>query len=176
MLYQKLKQQKNLGCVVCSDSFIKHIICNTTYCIPSLSGQRITILLDTCCIHLATLLQYVATCTCWVLKTELVHMSRNNIVAQTWPNDYNIMQHPQLLQEKFDPFQIWANNTQCCNMLHRNVAIIWSGLEFTSYNPYMNVQPNWAQCISPQSTMRIRWHMGNRDNRTGSPCRTLDTL
>ena len=36
-----------------------------------------------------------------------------------WPNDYNIMQHPQMLHEKFDLFQIGANNTQhvaaCCN-------------------------------------------------------------
>ena len=25
-----------------------------------------------------------------------------NIVARTWPNDYNIMQHPKMLREKFD--------------------------------------------------------------------------
>jgi len=29
-----------------------------------------------------------------------------NIGARTWPNDYNIMQHPQMLREKFDHFQI----------------------------------------------------------------------
>ena len=34
-------------------------------------------------------------------------MPRRNIVARTWPNDHNIMQHPQMLH-----FQIWANNTQ----------------------------------------------------------------
>ena len=47
--------------------------------------------------------------TCWELKIELVHMP---IVAQTWPNDYSIMQHPQMLHEKFDHIQIWANNIQ----------------------------------------------------------------
>ena len=50
--------------------------------------------------------------TCCELKIELVRMLRCNIVARTWPNDYNIMQHPQMLHEKFDHFQIWANNTQ----------------------------------------------------------------
>jgi len=40
--------------------------------------------------------------TCWLLKIELERMPWHNIVARTWPNDYNIMQHPQMLQEKFD--------------------------------------------------------------------------
>ena len=39
-------------------------------------------------------------------------MPGRNVVAWSWPNDYNIMQHPQMLHEKFDHFQIWANNTQ----------------------------------------------------------------
>ena len=30
---------------------------------------------------------------CWILKILLVHMPGGNIVAQTWPYDYNIMQH-----------------------------------------------------------------------------------
>ena len=85
----------------------------------------------------ATLLRYVATC--WVLKTELV------------PNCYRIMQHQQMLPEKFDQFQILANNTQhvatrrnisqkagqtrsrCCaqqgcDKLRSNVAIVWPEL------------------------------------------------
>ena len=37
---------------------------------------------------------------------------RRNIVARTWPNNYNIMQHSQMLREKLDHFQIWANTTQ----------------------------------------------------------------
>ena len=37
--------------------------------------------------------------TYWVLKIELV-------VARTWENDH-IMQHPQMLHEKFDLFQIF---------------------------------------------------------------------
>ena len=49
-------------------------------------------------------LQRVATCS--ELKIELVRMPRVNIVAGTWPNDYNSMQHPQLLHEKIDYFQI----------------------------------------------------------------------
>ena len=64
--------------------------------------------------------------TCCELKIELVGMPRSNIVARTWPNDYNIMQNPQMLHEKCDHFQIWANNTQhvetqrpnARNMLH----------------------------------------------------------
>ena len=51
------------------------------------------------------------------------------------------MQHPQMLHEKFDHFQIWANNTQqggqthatcyapqCWDMLRWNVAIVWPEL------------------------------------------------
>ena len=62
------------------------------------------------CARLTTLLRRVAPC--WILKIKLVCMSGRNIVVQTWPNDYYIMQHPQLLHEKFDHFQIWADNTQ----------------------------------------------------------------
>ena len=49
--------------------------------------------------------------TCCEFKIELVRMPRRNIVARTWPNDHN-MQQPQMLHEKFDHFQIWANSTQ----------------------------------------------------------------
>ena len=48
--------------------------------------------------------QHVAT---WCeLKIDLVRMSGCNIVARTCPNDYNIMQHPQMMHEKFEHFQI----------------------------------------------------------------------
>ena len=40
--------------------------------------------------------------TCWVLRSELVHMPGRNIFVRTWSNDYNIMQHPQILHEKCD--------------------------------------------------------------------------
>ena len=50
---------------------------------------------------MATLLLRVAT-----LKIEEVPMAWRNIVARTWPNDYNTMLHPQILHEKFDHFQI----------------------------------------------------------------------
>ena len=48
--------------------------------------------------------------TCWVLPIELVRMPRRDIVLRTCPNDYNIMEHPQMLRQKFDHFQIWDNN------------------------------------------------------------------
>ena len=73
--------------------------------------QHIATLLCTAfCMFLATLLRCVATC--WVLQIELVCMPWRNIVAQTWPNKSNIMQHPQMLHGKFDHFQTWTNNTQ----------------------------------------------------------------
>ena len=53
--------------------------------------------------RLPTLLRRVLTC--WVLKTEPVRMPGRNIVVPTWPNDYNIMQHPQMLHDKFDNLQ-----------------------------------------------------------------------
>ena len=48
----------------------------------------------TCCTHLAALLRRVVTC--WVLKNEPVRVPGRNIVARTWPNGHNIMQHPQI--------------------------------------------------------------------------------
>ena len=94
-----------------------------------------------------------------VLKIELVRMPGRNIVGRTWPNDYNIMQHPQMLHEKFDHFQIWANNTQdvatrrntsqhggqsratcwtqqCCVMLSWNVDIVWPGLKVVLWSNF----------------------------------------
>ena len=80
---------------------------------------------------------------CCVLKVELVRMPGCNIVGLTWPNDHNIMQHPQMLHETFDHFQIWTcrNTSQqagqtratccaqhCCGLLLSNVAIVWPGL------------------------------------------------
>ena len=104
--------------------------------------QLIPTLLDaTCCVRLPTLLRRVATC--WVLKIKLVRMSGRNVVLRTWPNNYNTMQHAQMLHEKFDHFQIWTKNTRnmstqmhatCCSqqcwiMLRWNVAIVWLGLQ-----------------------------------------------
>ena len=100
--------------------------------------QTAALLSATCSTSLATLLQRVTPCC--ELKIELVRMPRRNIVAWTWLNEYNIMQHPQMLREIFDQFQLWANNTQyvatgwpnACNMLlptlSRSVAIVWLGL------------------------------------------------
>ena len=51
----------------------------------------------TCCARLASLVRGVAICL--VLKIKLVRMPGRTIVARTWLNDYNIMQHPQMLHE-----------------------------------------------------------------------------
>ena len=62
-------------------------------------GQTIATLLGaTYCTRLETLLKRISTCC--ELKIELVRMPGRNIVARTWPNDYNIMQHLQKLHEK----------------------------------------------------------------------------
>ena len=67
--------------------------------------------------HIATLLgQHVArvwppscagsVAACCELKIDLVRMPWRNIVARTWPNDHNNKQHPQMLREIFEYFQI----------------------------------------------------------------------
>ena len=59
------------------------------------------------------------------LKIELVRIRGRNIVTQTWPNDYNIMLLPLMLQEKFGHIQILANNTQyvaTCRNISQYVA------------------------------------------------------
>ena len=86
--------------------------------------QQIATSLDAaCCMRLATPLQRVATCC--EMNIELVRMPRRNTVGRTWPNDYNIMQHPHMLHEKFDHFQVRANNSQhvatCCNRVAKRV-------------------------------------------------------
>ena len=82
--------------------------------------QITTFLGATCCTRLATLLQRVAT-GCELKIELLVRMPRRNSVARTWPNGYNIIHHSQMLHEKFDHFQIWANHTQHV-ATHRNRA------------------------------------------------------
>ena len=49
-------------------------------------------------------------------------MPGRNIVVQTWPNEYNIMHHPQMLHEKFDHFKFEPTSP---NMLQQHVAIGW---------------------------------------------------
>ena len=69
------------------------------------SGQKIATFernISHCWAHLVTLLRRVAKCC--EMKIELVRMPKRNIVGGTWPNEYNIMQHPQMLHEKFDHF------------------------------------------------------------------------
>ena len=54
---------------------------------------------------------------CWVLRIG------RNTVARTWPNDYNIMQHPIMLYKKFDHFQIGQHTT--CRNTSQHVATRW---------------------------------------------------
>ena len=68
---------------------------------PAKRSQHITTLLGAT-MRLA-LLQRVAPC--WVLKIELVRMPGCNILERTWQNDYNNIQHPQLLYEKSEYFK-----------------------------------------------------------------------
>ena len=102
--------------------------------------QQIATLLDaTCCTRLATLLQRVATCC--ELKIELVRMPTRNIVVRIWPNDYNIMQHPQMLHGSLTEFEPTAPNMsqqggqthatcctqQCCDMLFEMLRLFGRG-------------------------------------------------
>ena len=52
-------------------------------------------------------------------------MLRCNNVAWAWPNEYNIMQHPKMLHEKFEHFQTWSNTIQhaatYCNWAAKHV-------------------------------------------------------
>jgi len=46
------------------------------------------------------------------VANRTVRMPWRNTVVGTRPNEYNIRQHPQMLDRKFDHFQTCANNTQ----------------------------------------------------------------
>ena len=59
----------------------------------------------------------------WV-EIELVRMPRRNIVAQAWPNNYNIMQHPQMLHEKFDQHPTYRNRV-VKRIQHVRPKILW---------------------------------------------------
>jgi len=45
-------------------------------------------------------------CDMLFIENQTCALARSNSVARTCPNDYNIMQHPQMMLEKFDHFQI----------------------------------------------------------------------
>ena len=77
-------------------------------------------------------------CTCLATLLRLVRMFRRNIVGRTWPNDYNIMQHPTVAW-KIWPFSNLSQqhptcrNTsqqggcctqQCSNTLRWNIVIV----------------------------------------------------
>ena len=91
---------------------------------------------------------------CWELKIGLVRMPRCNIVAQTWPIDHNMMQHPQCCMKnltifKFEPTtpNIAQHLATCRNrvakrtqhvapkklqyMLRWNIAIVFPGFKRT---------------------------------------------
>ena len=102
-----------------------------------------------CCASLATLLRRVTTC--WVLKIELVRMPGRNTVARTWPNEHNIMHHPQMslsnlsqqhptfcdMSQQDDQTRATCKDQQCCDMLRWDVVIEFrASLESgTPYSP-----------------------------------------
>ena len=51
---------------------------------------------NSCAQHLAAQLQFGAECS--MAQIELFRMLGYNNVARTWPNEYNTMQHPEMLQ------------------------------------------------------------------------------
>ena len=116
------------------------------------------------------------------MKIEQVRMPGCNIVERTWPNGYNIMQHPQMLHEKFDQVQIWANNTQhvvtrrntlqkggqthatccsqqCCDMLRWNVAIVWSGLKLSNIKSFKMALFSISQSVRRYTVIMKTWKL-----------------
>ena len=84
----------------------------------NISMQQIVILLGTTSYtRVAHMLWHVAS---W--KSNLCACLGITLLHKTWPNDYNIMQHLQMLHGKFDHFQIWANDTQHVATCHNRVA------------------------------------------------------
>ena len=92
--------------------------------------------------------------TCCELKIEIARMPRCNIVARTWPNDYNITQHPQMLSpgQTIATYQrnmsqhCWAQNAACvwppcCGML----GVVGSNLKMVKFEP---TTPNMSQHIT----------------------------
>ena len=68
--------------------------------------------------------------TCCVLKIELMRMPKRNIVVRTFPNDYNIMQHPQILHEKFDHFKFEPTKPN----MSQHVVTRWSNAQHAAPN------------------------------------------
>ena len=91
--------------------------------------------------------------------------------TRTWSKHVSVMQHPQMLHEKFDQFQIWKNNTQhvatrrntlqwsgqtraaccaqqCCDMFRWNVAIVWPGLNVLYCFHSASDRKYWYQCLT----------------------------
>ena len=77
------------------------------------------------------------------IENQTSGCARCNIIARTWPNDYSIMQHLQMLYGEFESttpnisqhvathrngVAKCAQPQQCCDTLRSNVATIWPGL------------------------------------------------
>ena len=78
---------------------------------------------------------------------ELFYLPRLSVrmpdCRQTWPNDYNIMQHPQMFDEKFDQFFL-ANNKHVAT--HRNRVA----------NARKHVAPNNVTIVWPRSETNFK--------------------
>ena len=89
---------------------------------------------------------------------ELVRMPGRNI-APVWPNDYKIMQHSQMLREKFDHFQHFVTcldksqhggqTQQYYDVLRWNAAIVWPSL-----NMIKKPSKRWI-CIQQQQQQQF---------------------
>ena len=87
-------------------------------------------------------------------------MPRRNIVGRPWPNGYNIMQHPQILQEKFDLLHVAtrrnkvAKRTQhvapnnvaiCCFQMSRHNSLLHKKLAKRTRRQKKTTEPNMKQ-------------------------------
>jgi len=77
-------------------------------------------------------------------------MPERNIVARTWPNDYNIMQHPkmlhekQILHEKFDHFKFEPTTLSVL----QNVATRHNSVAKHTQHVASNSVPIYCDCLA----------------------------
>ena len=57
-----------------------------------------------------------------------MHIPGGNTVARTRPNDYNNMQHPQMLDEKFDQFSNLSQQYSTCRNTSQHIATGWTNV------------------------------------------------
>ena len=112
----------------------------------------------------ATYYTRLAVATCCELKIELVWMLTRNIIARSWPNDYNIMQHPQMLHGKFYHFQIWANNTQHVATSRNRMA---KGTQHVAPNNVAICCVETFRSFGPGFILWWKWDFGQSEHAQG---------